>query len=281
MRRVQSIAELRAAVAEARGRGQRIGFVPTMGYLHEGHLSLVEQARKKCDFTVMSIFVNPLQFGPSEDLAAYPRDFEHDATLAQSRGVDLVFHPDPHEMYPAGPPYVTVTAGGLSDHLCGIYRPGHFEGVLTVVAKLFNLVQPDVAVFGQKDFQQVVVVRGMVRDLNFPIDIEAAPIVREADGLAMSSRNIYLDSQQRRDALALQRGLQAALRAYEQGERNAIRLLDLLRAEINSTEGVVLQYANLVDPDTLTDRGEARPGDVLAVAAFVGRTRLIDNQILP
>lgn len=281
MRRVETIAELRAAVAEARGRGQRIGFVPTMGYLHEGHLSLIDHARSRCDFTVMSIFVNPLQFGPSEDLAAYPRDFERDAALAESRGVDLIFHPAPEEMYPAGRPRVTMIAPELSNHLCGLYRPGHFDGVLVVVAKLFNLVQPDVAVFGQKDFQQCVIVRSMVRDFNFPIEVEVAPIVREADGLAMSSRNVYLNPEQRTSALALHRGLLAAVRLFEQGERSGAVLIDEVRAEIENTPGVELQYANLVDPESLDDRTDARPGDVLAVAAFVGRTRLIDNRILP
>jgi len=281
MRRVQTIAELRAAIAEARGRGQRIGFVPTMGYLHEGHLSLIDHVRRHCDFTVLSIFVNPLQFGPREDLAAYPRDFDRDAALAEARGADLIFHPDAHEMYPAGPPRVTLVAPELSDHLCGRYRSGHFEGVLTVVAKLFNLVQPDVAVFGQKDFQQSVIVRSMVRDLDFPIRIEVAPIVRESDGLAMSSRNVYLDADQRTRALALHRGLRAAVRAFEAGQRDATMLLDAIHTEINSTPGVELQYANLVDPESLEDRPQARSGDVLAVAAFLGKTRLIDNEILP
>lgn len=274
---VRTKAEVRRAVAAM--RPQRIALVPTMGYLHEGHLSLVDRARELADRVVLSIFVNPLQFGPQEDLDRYPRDLERDVELATGRGVDLIFAPDVREMYPGGEPIVRVVPGRLGDTLCGAYRPGHFEGVLTVVAKLFGIVRPDVAVFGQKDFQQAVLIRRMVADLDLGIEIDVAPIVREPDGLAMSSRNVYLSPEERESALGLYRGLTRAAEAFAGGERDAERLRRLVHEEL-ARPGVRVQYVEVVDPETLQPTQPASPGNVLAVAAFVGQTRLIDNVIL-
>jgi pantoate--beta-alanine ligase len=280
MLRVNTIADVREQIASRRANGQRIALVPTMGFLHEGHLSLVDHARKHAQCVVMSVFVNPLQFGPSEDLATYPRDLERDATLAHSRGTDILFAPTAEQMYPRQRPAITMVAPALSDRLCGKYRPGHFEGVLTVVAKLFNIVQPDVSVFGQKDFQQSVVIRRMVRDFDFPIEIAVAPIVREADGLAMSSRNVYLSPDERRAAATLNRALREGQSAFAAGQRNPTLILDRVNAVIGGEPAVGLQYLELVEPDGLQRPGSAEPGHVLAIAAFVGRTRLIDNVIL-
>jgi pantoate--beta-alanine ligase len=274
---VRTKAEVRRAVAAM--RPQRIALVPTMGYLHEGHLSLVDRARELADRVVLSIFVNPLQFGPQEDLDRYPRDLERDVELATGRGVDLIFAPDVREMYPGGEPIVRVVPGRLAETLCGAYRPGHFEGVLTVVAKLFGIVRPDVAVFGQKDFQQAVLIRRMVADLDLGIEIDVAPIVREPDGLAMSSRNVYLSPEERESALGLYRGLTRAAEAFAGGERDAERLRRLVHEEL-ARPGVRVQYVEVVDPETLQPTQPASPGNVLAVAAFVGQTRLIDNVIL-
>jgi pantoate--beta-alanine ligase len=274
---VRTKAEVRRAVAAM--RPQRIALVPTMGYLHEGHLSLVDRARELADRVVLSIFVNPLQFGPQEDLDRYPRDLERDVELATGRGVDLIFAPDVREMYPGGEPIVRVVPGRLAETLCGAYRPGHFEGVLTVVAKLFGIVRPDVAVFGQKDFQQAVLIRRMVADLDLGIEIDVAPIVREPDGLAMSSRNVYLSPEERESALGLYRGLTRAAEAFAAGERDVERLRRLVHEEL-ARPGVRVQYVEVVDPETLQPTQPASPGNVLAVAAFVGQTRLIDNVIL-
>ena len=274
---VRTKAEVRRAVAGM--RPQRIALVPTMGYLHEGHLSLVDRARELADRVVLSIFVNPLQFGPQEDLDRYPRDLERDVELATGRGVDLIFAPDVQEMYPGGEPIVRVVPGRLAETLCGAYRPGHFEGVLTVVAKLFGIVRPDVAVFGQKDFQQAVLIRRMVADLDLGIEIDVAPIVREPDGLAMSSRNVYLSPDERESALGLYRGLTRAAQAFAGGERDAERLRRLVHEEL-ARPGVRVQYVEVIDPETLQPTQPAGPGNVLAVAAFVGQTRLIDNVIL-
>jgi pantoate--beta-alanine ligase len=286
MRLVRTRAEVREAIAEARagvspetGEPVRIAFVPTMGYLHEGHLELVDRARESADFVVLSIFVNPLQFGPGEDLERYPRDEARDAALAAIRGVDLLFVPDLEELYPAGEPAVQVVPLRGVDRLCGAQRPGHFQGVLTVVAKLFQIVAPDLAVFGQKDLQQVTLIRRMVQDLDMPVEIEMAPIVREADGLALSSRNVYLSPDERVRALSLQRGLTAAATAFGGGERAGEMLREEVRRAL-SAAGVRAEYIELVDTATLDPLADAMPGAALAVAAFVGRTRLIDNVIL-
>jgi pantoate--beta-alanine ligase len=279
MRRATRVTEVRDAVAAARARGGRIGFVPTMGFLHEGHLRLVDEARRRADFIVMSIFVNPLQFGPTEDLSRYPRDADGDAEKADTRGVDLLFIPERGEIYPE-PPRVVVTPRALGARWEGAARPGHFEGVLTVVAKLFNIVQPDVAVFGQKDIQQATLVRAMVRDLDMPVAIVVSPTVREADGLAMSSRNSYLDAAARARALALSGALRAVQAAHQAGERSATRLEEIARAHLASHGIDEVDYVAIADPKTPEPLTHADAGSVVAVAARVGRTRLIDNVIL-
>lgn len=282
MRRVTTIGEVRGAVRVARERGRRIAFVPTMGYLHEGHLSLVDRARAVSATVVMSIYVNPLQFGPAEDFERYPRDLERDARMAEGRGVELLFAPTDLEMYPQLPerPAITVAPGALADRLCGRSRPGHFEGVLTVVAKLFHIVQPDVAVFGQKDFQQSALIRRMVRDLDWPVEVDVAPTVREPDGIAMSSRNAYLDADARRAALGLSRALAAAIRAFRAGERRAARVRDAAESVLRASGGVEPEYVEVVDPETLDAVDAASAESVCAIAARVGRARLIDNAIL-
>lgn len=276
---VRTRAELQATLHEARVSGRRISFVPTMGYLHEGHLTLVDAAQRHGDVVVMSIYVNPLQFGPGEDLERYPRDLERDAELARARGVHYIFAPSDQEMY-AGSPAVTVHAPQLSNRLCGLFRPGHFEGVLTVVAKLFNIVRPDVAVFGQKDFQQAVLIKRMVRDLSYDTEIVVAPIVREADGLAMSSRNVYLSSAERAAALTLSHALRTAQQRYRNGERRPQAITDIARDILERAEGIRLQYVELVDAEALELPTTADDASVLAVAALVGKTRLIDNVVL-
>lgn len=280
MNRVETSDALRVAVATARGAGGRIGLVPTMGHVHEGHLSLVDRALDASDFVVVSVFVNPLQFGPGEDLARYPREVERDAKLLEARGAHLLFSPSEVEMYPAGEPAVSVVAPALSDRLCGAFRPSHFQGVLTVVAKLFNLVTPDVAVFGRKDFQQLVLIRRMVRDLDFAIEILEGDIVREPDGLARSSRNIYLDGDARAQATLLRRSLLAVQESFEQGETSAATLIASARYVLELGPLVRPQYIELVDAATLEPVARARAGNVVAVAAHVAGTRLIDNDVL-
>lgn len=250
-----------------------------MGALHEGHLSLVRAAKAACDVVVVSIFVNPTQFGPMEDLAKYPRTFERDCELLEKEGMQLLFAPAVEEMYPAGA-VTWVTVEGLSDQLDGRSRPGHFRGVSTVVAKLFHVVEPDVAFFGQKDAAQVAVIRRMVRDLSFPVKIVACPIVREADGLAMSSRNAYLNEQQRNQALVLHRALMRVKKLWEGGERSVEKLLAAGRDEVTKEDAVRLDYFELVNADSLDAVEKAKSGTLVAVAAFVGTTRLIDNILL-
>jgi pantoate--beta-alanine ligase len=251
-----------------------------MGALHEGHLSLVRAARSSCGVVAASIFVNPKQFGPNEDFAAYPRTFDRDQSLLENEGVDLLFAPRVEEMYPpGGDTWVSVEA--LSNKLDGRSRPGHFRGVTTVVAKLFHIVEPDAAFFGQKDAAQIAILRRMVRDVNFPVEIVACPIVRERDGLAMSSRNAYLDAAQRQSAPVLYRALMKAKKLADNGERDAPRLLAAAREELASEPQVRLDYLEIVNPDNLDPIGNISSGAVLAVAAFVGPTRLIDNITLP
>jgi len=276
---ISAIAEMREAVAAAKANGAKIGFVPTMGALHAGHLSLVERARREADAVVMSIFVNPLQFGPAEDLARYPRPIEADDNLAMQAGVDLLFRPEAAEMYADGRT-VSVVGGTLAGAWEGEMRPGHFDGVLTVVAKLLNIVVPDFAVFGRKDLQQAALVKAMVRDLNLPVSIVLSPIVREKDGLAMSSRNRYLMSDERGSALALNRSLTAARVAYEAGERSTVRLEQVGRNTIRDDPQVKLDYLAVVDPGTFERREIAEETSAVIVAARVGNTRLIDNVIL-
>jgi pantoate--beta-alanine ligase len=279
MRICNTIEDMRAAGRAVRGGGKRLGFVPTMGALHEGHLSLVRAATASCDAVAASIFVNPLQFGPTEDLAKYPRTFERDRELLEKEGVELLFAPSTEEMYPAAP-VTWVMVEELSNKLDGRSRPGHFRGVTTVVAKLFHIVEPDAAFFGQKDAAQVAIVRRMVRDLNFPVEIVACPIVRDADGLAMSSRNAYLDPQQRKQALALHRSLRRVKKSWEAGERDAKKLVAAGCEEIAREESVRLDYLEIVDPDSLDTLESAAQGALVAVAVFVGTTRLIDNILL-
>lgn len=262
-----------------RAAGRRVGFVPTMGYLHEAHLRLVDRARELADLVVLSIFVNPLQFGPAEDFERYPRDLERDRALAAGRGVDCLFVPAGQDMYPQTP-IVRVVPGSLANHLCGPRRPGHFEGVLTVVAKLFHLVEPDIAVFGRKDAQQAVIVRHMVEDLNFPVVIHVAPTVREPDGLALSSRNTYLNAEERKAAPALARALDAAHRAFQEGVRDAPALCDLVREMLSREPLIEVEYVEAVDPRSLEPVSAARADTLLALAARIGRTRLIDNIVL-
>ena len=276
MKICDTIREMRAACRDVRRGGKRLGFVPTMGALHEGHLSLVRAARTKCDVVAASIFVNPTQFGPTEDLAKYPRTFDRDRELLEKEGVELLFVPSVEEMYPAGA-VTWVTVDGLSDKLDGRSRHGHFRGVTTVVAKLFHVVEPDAAFFGEKDAAQAAIIRRMVRDLNFPVEIVACPIVREHDGLAMSSRNAYLDPQQRKQALVLHRSLMRAKGIWEGGECSAEKLLAVGREEFAAEKSVRLDYFEIVDPDSLDPVRSADKGTLIAVAAFVGTTRLIDN----
>src|SRR5271170_7541240 len=280
MKICKTIEEMRGACSAARRQGVRLGFVPTMGALHEGHLSLVRSAKASGGVVAASIFVNPLQFGPTEDLAKYPRTFERDVALLEKEGADILFAPTAEEMYPAGTAtYVTVE--GLSEKLCGKSRPGHFRGVTTVVAKLFHIVEPDLAFFGQKDAAQATIIRRMVREMNLPVEIVVCPIVREPDGLAMSSRNAYLSPQERNSALVLYRALTAAKTLFEHGERNATALIEAAKQVLAQEPAVRLDYFEIVDPATLDPVGELKYPALVAVAAFVGNTRLIDNILLP
>jgi pantoate--beta-alanine ligase len=274
-----TVEEMRAASRAVRREGMRLGFVPTMGALHEGHLSLVRAAKSQSDVVAVSIFVNPTQFGPKEDFSKYPRSFERDCQLLEAEGVDLVFAPSVEEMYPKGAvAYVTVE--GMSEKLCGRSRPGHFRGVTTVVAKLFHIIEPSRAFFGQKDAAQVAIIRRMVRDLNFSVEIVACPIVREADGLAMSSRNVYLDPQQRKSALVLRRSLTRAQSLFDQGVNCADKLIAAGKEVFAEQPSVRLDYLEIVAPDTLDPVAEVTQPSLVAVAAFVGTTRLIDNIVL-
>lgn len=279
MKICKTIDEMRQASRSARIDGRRLGLVPTMGALHEGHLSLVRTARQRCDSVAVSIFVNPTQFGPNEDLARYPRSFERDCQLLEVEGVNIVFAPAEQEMYsPGSSTFVTVE--GLSEKLCGKSRPGHFRGVTTVVAKLFNIVEPDVAVFGQKDSAQAVIIRRMARDLNFGVEIVVCPIVRERDGLAMSSRNAYLDPRQRKQALVLYRALMRVQFLSDKGESDAQRLIAAAQEVLRDEPEVRVDYFEIVDPETLDPVADISKGALVAVAAFVGTTRLIDNILL-
>jgi pantoate--beta-alanine ligase len=279
MKICKTIEEMREQCDAARRSGKRLGLVPTMGALHEGHLSLVRAAREACGAVAASIFVNPAQFGPNEDLAKYPRNFERDCELLKKEKVELLFAPTVEEMYPEVE-VTWVTVEGLSEKLDGRSRPGHFRGVTTVVAKLFNIVQPKAAFFGQKDAAQVAIIRRMVRDLNVPVEIVACPIVREPDGLALSSRNVYLDAQQRKQALALHRSLMQVKEMWEAGEKNVARLMVAGREEVGREGSVRLDYFEIVDAENLVAVTNAARGTLVAVAAFVGTTRLIDNIVL-
>ncbi len=276
---VERIREVRQRVREARTQGRRIGFVPTMGALHAGHVSLIRAARADGGFVVVSIFVNPAQFDDGRDLEAYPRPLEDDLEVCTREGVDLVFAPKREEMCPDGPK-TTVRVPGMSETMCGAFRPGHFDGVCTVVAKLFAIVQPDVAYFGEKDAQQLAIVRRMAADLNLPVEVRGCPLIRDTDGLATSSRNVYLSDQDRRRALALSRALLEARDAVVGGERDAGKLADAVRRQLADAEGVETEYVAVVDPDTLDDLECVAENVLVAAAVRVGTTRLIDNVLL-
>jgi pantoate--beta-alanine ligase len=279
MRIIEPIADMRAWSEGERRQGRRIVFVPTMGSLHEGHLSLVRDAETRGERVVVSIFVNPMQFGPSEDFAKYPRDLQHDRALLESLGIDVLFHPTVAEIYPDG--YQThIEVENLSLPLCGSVRPGHFRGVATVVAKLFNIVRPHVAIFGEKDFQQLQVVRRLVRDLSMDVEIVGHPIVREADGLAMSSRNAYLTPEERRAAVCLSRALCQAEKLARRGESCAAKLLHVVLAELGQEPLAQVEYAKLCDADSLQEIDQVEGAALLALAVRFGRARLIDNRVI-
>ncbi len=270
---------MKAACRQATRSGKTLGFVPTMGALHEGHLSLVRAAKARCDVTAVSIFVNPLQFAPTEDLDKYPRPLEHDAAMLEQLGVDLLFLPTVDEMYPAGA-QTHVLVNELSNKLDGASRPGHFRGVATVVTKLFEIVRPDCAFFGQKDAAQVSVLRKLVNDLDMDVEIVVCPIVREKDGLAMSSRNIYLTPEERRQALVLHRALMRVQVLADQGERSAAKLIEAGKQTVAEEPAARLDYFAVVDPNTLDPVADVMRGALVAVAAYFGPTRLIDNLVL-
>ena len=276
----ESVAEVRAQVKAWKREGLRVGLVPTMGYLHEGHASLVEKARSLCDRTVVSVFVNPAQFGPGEDLESYPRDFAHDCALLEEKGCDMVFHPDASVMYP--PDFATYVelCSDMPRQLCGKTRPIHFRGVCTVVTKLFNIVTPDMAFFGRKDAQQLAIIRRMVRDLSYGIEVVACPIVREADGLARSSRNTYLNPAERKAALCLSRAVFRGQELVGAGERDAEKLVAEMRAVIEAEPLARIDYVSAVDGETMLPVEELTDGVLAAMAVYIGKTRLIDNFIV-
>lgn len=279
MQIIETVYAMRDWSERERREGRRIALVPTMGFLHEGHLSLVRAAKKRADRVAVSIFINPIQFGPGEDFSAYPRDFQLDCQLLETEKIDIVFHPALAEMYPDGAE-TFVEVEKLSLPLCGATRPGHFRGVATAVAKLFNVIRPHVAIFGEKDFQQLQVIRKMVRDLNMEVEILGHPIVREADGLAMSSRNAYLTPDQRRAAVSLSRSLCKAERLVRRGETSAQSLLSLVRAELAKEPLADVEYVKLCDSETLIDIETIRRTALLALAVRFGKARLIDNRVL-
>jgi pantoate--beta-alanine ligase len=274
-----TVPDIRRWVRARRSEGRRIALVPTMGYLHEGHLTLVDEARRRADVVVMTIFVNPLQFGPGEDLARYPRDLPRDRRLAEERGVDALFVPGDGVMYPSSPE-IRIVPGRSAERWEGAARPGHFAGVLTVVAKLFHLTEPDVACFGRKDVQQSVLIRQMVRELDWPIELVVVPTVRESDGLALSSRNAYLDAEQRRQAAALSGALREAHAAWREGERSAARIEARMRRFLAALPAVRVEYIAVAEPESLAPATEVGEDTVVAIAARVGPTRLIDNIVL-
>lgn len=273
------ISEIRSEVNLRRAEGKSIGLIPTMGFLHEGHLSLVRESLRKTDCAIVSIFVNPAQFGPDEDFKQYPRDLERDVDILEKEGVEIVFLPDLEDMYPEN--YRTyVEVHDLQDKLCGRSRPGHFRGVCTVVLKLFQIVKPDIAFFGQKDAQQALILKKMVRDLNLRVDIDVLPIVREADGLALSSRNIYLNTEERNAALVLIKSLKKAEQMIDEGGRESGRIIKAMREVINLEPLARIDYVEIVDLDNLNPLDKIEGEALVALAVFIGKTRLIDNMIV-
>jgi pantoate--beta-alanine ligase len=279
MKLIKTIDEMHALRTATRKSGKCLGLVPTMGALHEGHLSLVRAAREESDAVAVSIFVNPTQFGPHEDFSKYPRNLESDSRMLEQEHVDVIFAPSVNDMYPAGA-LTWVTVEGMSDRLCGKSRPGHFRGVTTVVSKLFHIIEPDVAFFGQKDAAQVAIIRRMVRDLKMRVEIEICPITRESDGLALSSRNAYLNPEERKSALILHRSLRRAQTLFEGGERTPAKLIEAGKQEFGSEPKARLDYFEIVDPDSLEQATTIATRALIAVAAFIGNTRLIDNIIV-
>lgn len=277
---ITSIAEMRRWVKMAGKKGHSVGLVPTMGYLHQGHLSLVRRAREENEAVVMSIFVNPLQFGPQEDYSSYPRDLRRDCQMASEAGADVVFAPAVEEMYPVYPQLTSVQVSRITERLCGASRPGHFSGVATVVTKLFNIVQPDRAYFGQKDYQQVQVIRRMAADLNMPVIIRTVPIVREEDGLAMSSRNSYLSPSERKQALCLSASLKICQEMFENGERNVFSLIEAMKKRIAREPAAMIDYVEICAADTLEPLETIDRPAVVAIAVKIGKPRLIDNMLL-
>lgn len=276
MRIVETVADVRTQVKAWRDAGETVGLVPTMGYLHEGHMSLVQAAKKDNDRVVVSIFVNPMQFSQGEDLETYPRDLEHDAAMCEAEGADLIFHPTAEEMYPEGfCSYVDMT--GLTDTLCGAKRPNLFRGVCTVVSKLFHIVQPDRSYFGEKDAQQLMVIRRMVRDLNIPVEVIGCPIVREEDGLAKSSRNTYLSPEERHAAVILSRSIAIGKAYVAQGGTSAGALIDTITKTLNTEPMAVIDYVSVVDLDTMQPIDTLDRPFLAAIAVYIGKTRLIDN----
>ncbi|MHB8841486.1 MAG: pantoate--beta-alanine ligase [Candidatus Aquicultor sp.] len=280
MLEIRTIRELRSALKEERARGKKIGFVPTMGYLHEGHLTLMREAKRLADVVVVSIFVNPTQFGPNEDLDKYPRDIEGDRGKAARAGVDFLFVPETQEMYPEGYSTSVEVVGNMTHVLCGRSRPGHFKGVATVVSKLLNIVEPDIALFGTKDWQQLAVIKRMVCDLNMDIEIVGVPTVREDDGLALSSRNTYLSLEERKAALALSRALRLAQDMVHRGKTNAREIAAELKETIENERLIELEYLEICDPESLSPVERIEGDTLIAIAARVGKTRLIDNALI-
>lgn len=280
MRTLKTVEEIRRFSRSRKAEGHRVALVPTMGYLHEGHLSLVREGRRRASCVLASIFVNPIQFGPREDLDRYPRDLPRDSALLEGEGVDALFAPEVEEMYPRGFATRVTVEGPLTEGLCGARRPGHFSGVATVVTKLFAACEPDLALFGQKDAQQAAVIRRFTKDLNLPVEIVVCPIVREGDGLAMSSRNVYLSPEERRQAPVLFRSLKAAEALFAAGERRGEVLLDTVRREMAGAPLATIDYVELVDAESLVPVERVEAPALLALAAFFGSTRLIDNTVL-
>lgn len=273
----ETIAEVRAVVREWKRQGLTVGLVPTMGYLHEGHASLVRESVRRCDRTVASVFVNPTQFGPNEDLATYPRDFERDREILEREGCDMVFHPSVGEMYPEGFATYVEIQSDMPKQLCGKSRPIHFRGVCTVVCKLFNIAEPDMAFFGEKDAQQLAIVKRMARDLSMAVEVIGCPIVREEDGLAKSSRNAYLDGEERGAALVVSKAVALGKKMTEEGERDAAKVTAAMRALIEAEPLARVDYVSAVDGETMAPSEKIKDGTLVALAVYIGKTRLIDN----
>jgi len=279
MKVYRSISSLTKKIREIKSQGKTIGLVPTMGFLHQGHLSLVKKARKDTDYVVVSIFVNPSQFGPKEDFKEYPRNLKRDSELCKKHGVDIIFAPQAKDMYPDG--YLTyVNVERITDVMCGAWRPGHFRGVATVVSKLFNITMPDIAYFGQKDSQQAIVIKKMAQDMNMAVRIKVLPIVREKDGLAMSSRNVYLSPEERTEAACLYKSLRLAKNMFRQGERDSKKIIKKMKDFIKQKANARIDYISIVDMESLKDISRISKKALVAIAVRIGKTRLIDNIIL-